>query len=180
MSDQQGQPVEWVMGKNDQPGVGDCVLVACANMRLKRTGVRMMDGEVLEAYSKIAGWRPMEPETNSGVRVEAVLDYWRDQGWPSDPLDKIAGWDALAIDEIRAAVERDGAIVAWAELPVVDDDYSFDDRALGTDGVAAHAFAVIAADDDGITVVTWAREVDMSWAWVAQFMRGAYAVRFPE
>ena len=178
MSDDQGNEIDWIVAENDEPGVGDCSFVACANVRLKITGVRMSDGEILNGYSVIAGWRPMDITTNHGAAVTRVLDYWRDMGWPSDPEDKIAGWSELTTDELRAAVERDGACLCWVMLPTVDGDWCFDDRALGSDGVAAHAMAIVGADDDGITVVTWGEERRASWDWAREFMRGAYAVRF--
>jgi hypothetical protein len=177
--DSQGNPIRWITAENDQPNVGDCTLVGAANLRLKRTGVRMSDGEILHAYSVIAGWRPMDITTNRGATIPRVLDYWRDEGWPGDPLDKIAGWSEVPGNEIRAAIERDGAIVGWSMLPVFGGDYSFDDAALGMDGIAAHTTAMIQADDAGLTLITWGYEQRVSWGWWARFGRRGYRVELP-
>jgi len=118
----------------------------------------------------------MDITTNRGATIPRVLDYWRDEGWPGDPLDKITGWAEVAIDEMRPVIERDGAIVGWSMLPVFGGDYSFDDAALAVDGIAAHTTAIVGVDGDGMIVITWGFEKFVSWRWWEKFGRGGYRV----
>lgn len=177
MRDAQGNDVPWIEGGNTEPSCGDCLVVAFANFTLKRLGIRMSLGEIQYAYSKWTGWSPLDPSTNHGTNVLSGLTYWRDQGFPADCLDRIAGFDEISVDQIQATVARDGGCVIWVMLPLVDDDWDFADDALGTPGTGAHAMFVTDADD-GLIVVTWGEERRVSWAWARAFLKGAYAIDF--
>lgn len=178
------QVSRWVMGGNDDPNVGDCAFAAIANLHTLVTTVVgdaqvMPDGEVEYAYSQIAGWLPGRPETNHGARLLDVLQYWSAHGWPGDPLLKPVGWAPIAADQIHQAVHSLGAVYAWCLLPMVDEEWSFEDAALGATGEGAHAVLIVGSTPGRLYLVTWAKVVGVSRAWWERFGRDCYAVLHP-
>lgn len=177
----------WVMGGNDQPNVGDCALVGAANLLVLVTSVvgdpqEMSDGEVENAYSRIAHWSPLRPETNRGARLTDVLEYWTENGWPSDPELKPIGWCQIGAYQIHRAVWSLGAVYAWVMLPAGGPDgWDFTDASAlaGRDGTGAHAVLIVGSDADSLWIVTWAAVVKVSRAWWGSYGRDCYAVRLP-
>lgn len=181
------QVKRWVMGGNDQPNVGDCALVLCANVVDLITAVTdgpdkaqiMADGEVENAYSRIAGWDPENPATNHGARLTEVFDYWKVRGWPSDPEYKLIDYCEIGPDQIHQAIHSLGAAGGWAMLPMVDGDWCFDDRALNEEGVGPHAVAIVGSRPGFLRVVTWATEIEVSRAWWDRFGRQQFGLLLP-
>lgn len=183
------QVKRWVMGGNDQPNTGDCALVLCANVVDVITTVIdgpdqaevMDDGEVENAYSRIVGWSPLRPETDHGARLADVFEFWKTQGWPSDPEYKLINYCEITTAEIGQAIYSLGAVGGWAMLPMVDGDWCFDDRALEQDvgGTGAHAMAIVGARPGFLRVVTWTREFEVSLAWWTRYGKQQFGLALP-
>ena len=175
---------QFSLGGNDR--YGDCVFCTAANFTDLMTAVNgtpqlVPDGEVQRWYAWETGWTRANPESDKGEVLEKMLQVWRDHGNPSEPLDRLAGYCAIAPEEIHQAVHSLGAVPVWCELPSYNDRWDFNDRsvALKTKGTGPHAVLIVESNPTGLKLVTWAELVDVSHAWWRAYGRDAYAVRHP-
>ena len=159
---------EWSLGGNDE--VGDCVFCTAANYTdlletVRGTPQTVPDAEVERWYAWETGWTRANPASDKGEVLEKMLQHWRDNGNPSDPLDRIT--DFYTVTDISSAIEEYGAVFAWCLLPMRDDDPDLSDGALqaGTPGTAAHAVLIVGDDTGKMWLATWGevREISEDW-----------------
>lgn len=177
------------LGGNDE--VGDCVFCTAANYTdlleaVNGTPQLVPEAEVERWYAWETGWRRDNPASDKGEVLERMLKVWRDQGNPSDPVDRLTGYCAITPGEIHQAVYSLGGVPAWCMLPIdhdigEDGVWEFGDRALSVraPGVEAHAILIVGSSPAGLKVVTWAEIRDVSHAWWAAYGKGQFAVRHP-
>lgn len=172
--------VQWSMGGNDR--YNDCAFVSLANL-LDLWGA--MDGDpftIGEAecelfYALEAQFNSQHPETDNGAVLEEVIRYWRDKGWPADPVNKPAGYRPIAPTDFAAAIHRQGGVPCWMQLPAgADDDALFGDDTLTLEPGDGHAVLAVEADAAGLWVISWARPWRLSWVWWTRFGRGQFEV----
>ena len=182
--------LEWPTWGNTEPNCGDCALAGVAvwdTVVRSRTGdpaALMSTVEVQHAYTALTGWNPHDVLTNHGARLEDVMAYMAANGWPGDPLLKPAALWSVPVQGCSvflAALRATGSVYGWYVLPMRGGDWDFTDASVneGVAGTGAHCMTAIDADMSGVTVVTWGREVTVSWDWFAAYARGMYAMWHP-
>jgi hypothetical protein len=173
---------EWSLGGNDEFGV--CAFCSCANQLVLLGQGVMNDGEVLNAARVIEGLNTQDKSTDRGENMEALFDYVKEHGWPSDPTLKIWAWSPIERQDIAATIALRGSAPAWLMLPMTEDgmDYSFSDEALfrGAGGKFAHAVCLVEDDGRNLTFVTWARIQTVSRSWWESYGRQAYDVQWTD
>jgi len=172
--------IDWsqTMGGNDEEG--DCGPVALANLMNLWYGPPLVERtEVERLYTIASGWTSENPGSDRGVILETLIRDWCANGWPADPTVKPAGYEAVSTDQaaLMTGVRRYGALVAAVMLPA---DQDFSDDALSEPGTFGHAVLVVAADPDGVRLVTWASVRRVSWRWWGRFGRQAFGVERPD
>lgn len=172
------------LGGNDE--VGDCVFCTAANFTdlieaVNGTPQVVPDAEVERWYAWETGWTRANPASDKGEILERMLQVWRDDGNPSDPIDRLTGYCAITPEQIHQAVHSLGAVLAWGMLPYVGRDWDFSDVATSTatPGTGPHAFLIVGSSESAYKIVTWAETKDISHAWFQAYGRGQFAVRHP-
>jgi hypothetical protein len=174
----------WSLGGNDK--YGDCAFVAPCNLIdvVKAVGGSPQvvgEAEAEYFYAREAGFNSQNPATDRGAVLSDVLQYWMDQGWPSDPTYKPLGFCAIEPDQIHQAVHSLGGVPAWCALPVdANGDPNWSDSAIGTQAADGHAILIAQSDPEHLVLITWAEPVYVSLAWWKAFGQGQFAVRLPD
>lgn len=174
---------EWSMGGNDK--YGDCCFVSLCNLQDLASAVEGKPFVIGEAeaelfYSREANFDPENSQSDQGAILEDVIQYWCDNGWPSDPTDKPTGWCEITVAQIPMAVDKLYGVPATCLLPMtsVDDDFKlFNDTTLHNNPSDGHAILIVGAGPDGYTIVTWAKTINVSYAWWRKFGRKQYAIK---
>jgi hypothetical protein len=176
--------VVYSLGGNDT--YGDCVFVAPCNQLdlsafVNGAPFTIGDAEALLFYEREAGFTKANPASDHGAIVTDMLAYWSANGWPSDPESKPVGWCAIEVDQIHQAIHSLGAVVVWALLPRIDDDWDFSDLSItrGVDGTGGHCMLMVRSGPDGYQVITWAERRTVTHAWWAKYGKGQIAVLVP-
>lgn len=179
------QVPEWSLAGNDR--YGDCTFATAANFTDLLTAVNgtpevVPEGEAEYWYAKETGWTAQNPDSDKGEILEKMLQYWLENGNPSDPVDRITSYAPVANEDITVAIERYGACFAWCMLPMRgDDDPDLSDDALQNDtpGTAAHAMLIVGTTPKGFVVVTWGEACGVSRAWWYRYGRQQFSVEHP-
>lgn len=167
--------IDWsqTIGGNDK--FGDCAFVSLANLTdILKTPQVVMDAEIERFYALETGWTPLDPLTDKGAILEAVIKDWCINGWPTDPVWKPTGYETFAPANIAAALDKYVACPCILMLPENED---FTDASLGLPGTMGHAVLVVQASDTEVRFITWGRIVVVSMAWWRKFARTVYGVQ---
>lgn len=155
---------------NDQ--LGDCVIAMLGHCEGVLTGnagseliVPMAD--IIDEYAAACGFDPSggmnNNPTDQGCDESAVLDYWKNRGFPAGKH-KIVGWigvDATKPEEYQAALWLFENLCFGVELPdawvnPMPDVSGFTwDVAGEPDPENGHAFLGVGYDQHGVTISTW-------------------------
>lgn len=171
--------VQWSMGGNDR--YGDCAFVALANLQdlwAAESGAPFTidEAECELFYAQETGFIAADPATDRGVILEHVISDWCKNGWPADPLRKVVGYQEVSFNDFGAAIRRNKGLPCWAMLPPGDNLDVFSDTTLALDPQDGHAMLLVAVDATGLTLVTWAKTVKVSWHWWLKFGRQVFEV----
>lgn len=175
---------EWCLGENDT--FGTCAFAAIGNLHCIVTTANgvpeiMSDGEIEAMDHAVTGFDPMDPATDKGAQLKAVLDYWTNNGWVGDPTLKPVWYGDCSKHDIAEDIRLYGGVYAWCMLPKRGDDWDFSDGALeaSVPGTGAHAVLIVGADAGSLWIVTWARVVEISAMWWQTYGQESYAVLHP-
>jgi len=174
---------QFSLGGNDE--VGDCVFCTAANFTDVMTAVNgkpefVPEAEVERWYAWETGWTRANPESDKGEVLEKMLQVWRDDGNPSDPVDRLTGYCKIERDEIHQAVHSLCAVPAWCYLPRGPNGWDFSDHARWLKGTGPHAVLIVESNTSGLKIVTWAEVVSISHAWWRAYGQQQFAVRHPQ
>jgi hypothetical protein len=171
----------WSLAGNDR--YGDCTFVSLCNLKDMRAALLGKPFVIEEAeaelfYSREAQFNSQNPATDKGAVLADVIQYWADNGWPSDPTETIDRWCAIAPEQIHLTVDKLYGSPAWCQLPILPNgDIEWTDAALAIDPSDGHAFLIAGSDPLGYTIIPYAAPVHVSLAWWARFGRGQFAIK---
>ena len=175
---------EWPMYANDR--LGDCTTAAAAHMieawtaPTRGAAVEVTERSVIDAFDKV---KRVDPATGEEGAVELdVLTYWRKSGIGGHKIGAFARvpvWDHRLV---RDAAFLFGGLYIGLQLPLSAQRQTTWDWTHRLDGPArpgswgGHAVDVVEYDRQGLTVVTWGRLQEMTWAFWDRYVDEAYAI----
>lgn len=169
----------WTLAHNDR--IGDCVPVAAANAIRVMSAARgdeviPSDEWVVDLYRRLAGYDPARPETDTGLRILDMLDYWAREGLPmndDEPNDVLLAFWRIRVGRVAEAIWRCGAVIAAVALPVSAIDQEVWTLVAGPDAAPGswglHGITVVGADPLGLWAVTWGERKRLTWSWWSRY-----------
>ena len=175
---------EWPMYANDR--IGDCTTAAAAHMieawtaPARGVAVEVSERAVLAAFDKV---KQVDPATGEEGAVELdVLTYWRKRGIGGHRIGAFARvpvWDHRLV---RVAAYLFGGLYIGIQLPLSAQRQPVWDWTGSLDGPArpgswgGHAVDVVAYDRHALTVVTWGRLQQLTWAFWDRYVDEVYGI----
>jgi len=175
---------EWPMYGNDR--IGDCTTAAAGHMIEAWTAptrgapVEVSERSVLAAFDKV---KQVDPATGEEGAAELdVLTYWRAHGIGRHRIGAFARvpvWDHALV---RDAAYLFGGLYIGLELPLSAQSQAVWDWTHRLDGPAkpgswgGHAVDVVGYDQHVLTVVTWGRLQQLTWAFWDRYVDEVYAI----
>ncbi len=175
---------QWPMYANDR--LGDCTCAAAGHMIEAWTGAsRGHDTEISErsVVSAFEAVKVVDPQTGEEGAVELdVLNYWRKHGIGRHKIGafaKVSTWDHTLV---KTGAFTFGGLYIGLSLPKTAQNQAIWDWTHSLSGPAApgswggHAVDVVRYDKKGVTVVTWGRLQEMTWAFWDRYCDEAYCI----
>jgi hypothetical protein len=175
---------EWPMYANDR--IGDCTIAAAAHMieawtaPTRGAAVEVSEPSVLAAFDKV---KRVDPFTGAEGAVELdVLIYWRTVGIEGHRIGAFARVPVWNHSLVRTAAYLFGGLYIGLQLPQTAHGQPIWDWTHQLDGPArpgswgGHAVDVVGYDQQMLTVVTWGRLQEMTWAFWDRYVDEAYAL----
>jgi hypothetical protein len=175
---------QWPMYANDR--LGDCTCAAAGHMIEAWTGAsRGHDTEISErsVVSAFEAVKVVDPQTGEEGAVELdVLNYWRKHGIGRHKIGafaKVSTWDHPLV---KTGAFTFGGLYIGLSLPKTAQNQAIWDWTHSLSGPAApgswggHAVDVVRYDKKGVTVVTWGRLQEMTWAFWDRYCDEAYCI----
>jgi hypothetical protein len=183
-TDETQHVAEWPMYANDR--LGDCTCAAAGHMIEAWTGAsRGHDTEISErsVVSAFEAVKVVDPQTGEEGAVELdVLNYWRKHGIGRHKIGafaKVSTWDHTLV---KTGAFIFGGLYIGLSLPLTAQKQAVWDWTHSLSGPAApgswggHAVDVVRYDKKGLTVVTWGRLQQMTWAFWDRYCDEAYCI----
>ena len=175
------------MMANDR--LGDCTCAAAGHMIECWTANASKekvptDASIIAAYSAITGYDPHTGENDNGAVELDVLNYWRKRGIAGSQISAYAAVKPGNHDHVRQSVFLFGGCYIGLSLPISAQTQKIWNVVKGPRGKAGswggHAVPVVAYDANGLTVVTWGKLMQMTWAFWDAYCDEAYAILSPD
>lgn len=175
---------------NDRFGV--CGPTAVANSRreitarLKGAVAAPSQNDVFDLYRRSGnpGFDPATGAGDNGVNVQAMLKAVLAGGIGGVKCLGFARLDAASVEELKAAVALFGFQILGVDLQAAQQQQTgagvWDYRRSGAWGGHAVLAGAYQADPEGVDVITWARQVRMTDAFVKNQLSEAWVVIWPE
>jgi hypothetical protein len=181
----------WPLYGNDK--YGDCTCAAAGHLIQDwsaNTGRERMipDSDVIKVYRHFVG-----KQTDEGVNMLDVLNYWRKVGFGKDRVHAFAQLEPHDALQARDAIYYFGGCYIGLALPgfavpkgVGDPSIPWIVPPSGPHGDAApnqnngHCVPAVAYDQRSLWVVTWGTLKQMSWQFYTTYMDEAFAVLSPD
>lgn len=164
--------------------VGDCTAAAVAHALTTWRSYAppysdMPDAAVLALYSAVSGYVPGQPETDRGALCLDVLDYWRKAPIDGAPLADFCALDPHNHRHVRQALWLFGCLYAGVTLTAAQETQAVWDTGGDASTWGGHCILIVAADDDGLTCITWGKRQRMTWRWWDAACDEAYGLVSP-
>jgi hypothetical protein len=175
---------EWPMYANDR--IGDCTTAAAAHMIEAWTAagrgraIELSERSVLDAFDHV---KLKDPFTGEEGAVELdVLRYWRATGIGRH---RIGAYARVAVHDqqlVQAAAWLFGGLYIGLQMPLTARTQPVWDWTGSLSGPArpgswgGHAVDVVRYDRNGLTVVTWGRLQELTWAFWDRYCDEAYCI----
>lgn len=179
----------WPMDLNDAEG--DCTIAAAAHTVQVHAALMRPWGPIpavadcQAAYVAVTGsegaaYNPSTGANDNGCVMTDVLQYWKTSGIGGHT---IVGWCSVAptnLRDVMLALMEYGPIYVGLDLPISAQHQQVWEVAAGPDGQpgswGGHCVPVVAADEAGLTCVTWGALKAMTWGFLGAYSPEAYAV----
>lgn len=137
------------------------------------------DAEIVQLYSATGGYVAGDPTTDRGAVCLDVLNYWTRNEIGGETLAAFCAVDPKNLAHVRIALEIFGGLYVGVTLREAQLGGSGTwDRT--TDAIAGgHCIWMVAADDDGLTCITWGERQRMTWAFWDAAVDECYALLSP-
>jgi hypothetical protein len=193
----QGAAVHQPWGMLGNDAVGDCTCAAAAHLLEEWTAnlgaeITLTDQQVLDFYSALSGYRPDDPNSDTGLDGLTTLNGWRTVGLAGHKLDAYASLEPPAADctaaereawhqRVQAAVYLFGGVWLGVNLPEIIVSGAEDPLQLPWDDsgdgqgewapspAGGHAVCLVAYNQAGLTCVTWGQEKQLTWGWLDRY-----------
>jgi hypothetical protein len=175
---------EWPMYANDR--LGDCTCAAAGHMIEAWTGAsrghdtKISEKSVVSAFEAV---KIVDPQTGEEGAVELdVLNYWRKHGIGRHKIGafaKVSTWDHTLV---KTGAYIFGGLYIGLSLPLTAQEQQVWDWTHSLSGKAkpgswgGHAVDVVRYDKTGVTVATWGRLQEMTWAFWDRYCDEAYCI----
>jgi hypothetical protein len=175
---------EWPLYGNDR--IGDCTCAAAGHMIEAWTAaasgdaVEITERSVLAAFDRV---KVVDPATGEEGAVELdVLRYWRKTGIGRH---RIGAFAAVPVHDhrlVRTGAYLFGGLYLGLALPLTaqrQDVWDWTGSLAGDSRPGSwggHAVDVVRYDADGLTVVTWGRLQELTWAFWDRYVDECYCV----
>jgi hypothetical protein len=175
---------DWPMYANDR--IGDCTCAAAGHMIEAWTAAahghatEVSQQSVLTFFDRV---KIVDPQTGEEGAVELdVLNAWRHRGLARH---KIGAFARVSVSDhrlVRAAASLFGGVYIGLQLPVTAQNQERWDWTHSLTGPArpgswgGHAVNVVRYDPSGLTLVTWGKLQEMTWAFWSRYCDEAYAI----
>jgi hypothetical protein len=181
----------WPMMLNDK--IGDCTCAGAGHAIQQWTTYSSFpmvptDAEIVEAYSRIAGYDPTDPSTDTGAVLMDVLKEWRKVGIAGHKIFAFVGLEKKNRTDLMNSVHLFGNAYIGLNLPRSARDQEIWSIAPGGVKIpenvpgswGGHCVLVTSYDPGGLTIVTWGATKRMSWNFYDAYCDEAYAVLSPD
>lgn len=187
------ESVDWTSGEvsfgmlaNDR--LGDCTIAGIGHLiqvQSAATGPRVdfADSQVLDYYSRWAGYVPGDSSTDNGAVELDVLNRWRasPDGFLGWKLNAYADPDPRNAEHVRQAVWRFAALYIGLGLPLTAQDQDVWDYVPGTKNNqpwswGGHCVVVCGYDPEHLTCVTWGGLKRMTWEFWRRYCEESHAL----
>ena len=139
----------------------------------------MSDREIVQLYSATGGYVAGDPTTDRGAVCLDVLNYWTHNEVGGETLAAFCAVDPRNPAHVRIALEVFGGLYVGVTLREAQLEGSGKwDRTTDTI-VGGHCIWTVAADDDGLTCITWGEPQRMTWAFWNTAVDECYALLSP-
>ncbi len=175
---------EWPMYANDR--LGDCTCAAAGHMIEAWTGAahghdtEISEKSVVTAFEAV---KQVDPRTGEEGAVELdVLSYWRKHGIGRHKIGAFAKVSTYDHSLVKSAAVIFGGLYIGLSLPKTAQEQAIWDWTHSLSGDArpgswgGHAVDVVRYDKKGVTVVTWGRLQEMTWAFWDRYVDEAYCI----
>lgn len=179
---------EWPMYANDR--IGDCTTAAAGHMieawtaAARGRAVEISERSVLAAFDRV---KLVDPATGEEGAVELdVLNDWRKHGIGRHRIGAFARVSVHDHALLRAAAWIFGGLYIGLQLPLSARGQSTWDWLGSLTGPArpgswgGHAVDVVSYGADTLTVVTWGRLQELTWAFWDRYCEEAYCIISPD
>ena len=175
-------PGAWGMYRNDT--LSDCTAAAAAHAVCTwQSYVPPLrfptDADVVNVYAATSGYVPGEAATDRGAVCLDVLNYWMGHEIGGETLRAFRAVDPKSLEDVRLALEIFGGLYAGVTLRETQVAKPGVWDATHDPPVGGHCIWVIAADDDGLTCITWGALQRMPWAFWSAATDECYALLSP-
>jgi hypothetical protein len=150
--------------------------------------------EIIDAYSKITGYKPGDETTDTGADLLSVLKYWQQTGIAGQKIGAFAEILPADINTLRWAIDQLDLAYVGLQLPVAwkaparDDPKpgfttirKWRDPATWQNPLYGHCVIYTGySGDDGFTCVSWGRVMTVSMAFHKAYCDEAYGIIAPK
>src|SRR6478672_3443640 len=175
---------EWPMYANDR--IGDCTTAAAGHMIEAWTAaavgqaIEISERSVLTAFDAV---KVVDPRTGEEGAIELdVLRYWRKHGIGRHRIGAFAAVPVHDPTLVRTGAWLFGGLYIGLSLPATAQAQDVWDWTGTLSGEAkpgswgGHAVDVVRYDAEGLTVVTWGRLQELTWAFWDHYCDEAYCI----
>lgn len=169
--------------------IGDCAFAAQAHLlqcfaAANDAACYVGKADVLDAYTAVTGYSPIDPATDRGTVLLDALSYWRNTGLAGHTIGAYVKVEVTNRLEVEAAINLFGGLYAGVALPLAAKKQTIWDVAppagYTSDFIpnswGGHAIAVPSYSRTNLVCVTWGHLKVMTWEWLQTYADELYAV----
>jgi hypothetical protein len=181
---------DWPMYMNDR--YGDCVFAMIGHAIETWTAnagklAKVSNKDILQAYSDVTGFDPTDPGTDNGTVLQDAFNWWRKTGMAGHKILAFAQVDHTSPAEMEAAAALFGEVLLAIDFPnsAMDQFNNLEPwDVVKDDGGIEGGHAICSAKYDAAakqwTVITWAKEQPVTFAFMAKYLSEAWVAISPE
>lgn len=169
--------------------LGDCTCAAVGHIIqvwTAETGheVILPDDVILKLYEDACGYNPADPSTDQGGVEIDVLNYWEKNPIAGNVLSAYVSFNWLDAQQVKEAVYYFGGAYIGLQLPIGYQNAEVWNVIKGANGMpgswGGHAVPIVDYNSGGPIVVSWGKQIQMTWGACYKYIDEAYALLSPD